>query len=359
MTLKTNELIEKVQVGKAVEVLSNYSLQGKILLITSRSFSKSNVVASYQALMAHCDVILFDKVSPNPDVSQIKDLVEKFSHHEFDTIIALGGGSVLDTAKVLSLWLRMKQLDFERLLDANTSDIHKIPVVAIPTTAGTGAEVTPFATVWDSEQQKKFSISNVKPAHAILDAELTQTLPRQETLYSALDALSHSLESLWNTNCTEESKQYAGASIGLICDALPVVLEKPTDLESRRKLQIAATQAGLAISTTKTAIAHAISYPFTLLYNVPHGLACSFTLSEIIRRFGAQKLKLQNINVDKLLNVLERLSLADEMAQYVDTASVKFVAQLELAPSRAANFVCTYETHQIEKIITESAKPVE
>ncbi len=359
MNLNDNLSIENIEIGKVAEVLSQYSLAGNTLFITSKSFSQRGVVASCRASLTQCDLFLFDQVAPNPQISQIEGLVNKYAQCRISNIIALGGGSVLDTAKVLSRWLADPQKPFEQMLSTESHDIKTIPVIAMPTTAGTGAEVTPFATVWDNEEQKKFSVLGVKPANVILDAELTLTLPRQETLYSALDALSHSLESIWNTNCTEESKKRAGSAIDLICEGLPKVLQYPDDIASRSQLLVAASMAGLAISTTKTAIAHAISYPLTLRYGMPHGLACSFSLLAIIDGFDNAKLNLTSCLVDKVKRLLFSLNLEKEVQRFVDWSTLLSEFETELDPARAGNFSAQINSDKIIRLLEDSQHSVD
>lgn len=147
-----------------------------------------------------------------------------------------------------------------------------------------GRRGDPFATVWDHTANKKYSVTGDRtfPDYAILDPQLTLSLPEDETLYTALDTISHALESLWNKNRTVISETYALRALVLANEALPALLTAPEDLGQRERMQQASMLAGLAICTTRTAIAHAISYPMTLHYGVPHGLACSFTLPEIL-----------------------------------------------------------------------------
>jgi alcohol dehydrogenase len=179
----------------------------------------------------------------------------------------------------------------------------------------------------------------------------------QDTLYPALDALSHALESIWNTNRTDESQGYSTQAINKICESLPQVLEQPKNLVARKNLQRAAALAGLAISQTKTAIAHAISYPLTVKYTVPHGLACSFTLAAIIREEGAKKLNLAPALADKVLSLLQTLTLEQEIIKFVDWQTL--ISQFEpvVDPSRAGNFVIEINANWLKIIIANSQWP--
>lgn len=329
---------------------------GDTLIVTSKGFSGRGVVKSLVDGLTDRQTFVFDAVTPNPALDDVKRLIAQYQHKKIRNIVALGGGSAIDTAKVLRLSLS-SQITHPKLMLVNTPEHTKsnICLLVIPTTAGTGAEVTPFATIWDNEKQQKLSLIGPCPNVALLNSAITISLSGKDTLYPALDALSHSLESLWNKNRTNFSAQAAFTAITLIINNLPAALAKPTEIDARRSLQQAATLAGIAITETKTAIAHAISYPLTLKYGVPHGLACSFTLAAIIREFGFSALKLEGLAVDNLLNMLDSLVLAQELGQYVDAQSLMNIAKLPMDSSRAGNFLLPIRAQQLSRIIEKSA----
>lgn len=337
--------------------LSDVLMPGKTLLVTSAGFSRRGLVSQIVEQFQVNDFVVYDTVTPNPELADLKKCLKNLLPESIVQVIALGGGSVIDSAKVLACLLANPDIDIELeiLLQSPSDELRAaIPLVAIPTTSGTGAEVTPFATIWDSATQKKYSLGNVSPTIAILDASLTLSLPLQETLYPALDALSHSLESLWNINRTEQSQEYATQAIEHICESLPQVIEQPQNLLARKKLQQAATFAGLAISQTKTAIAHAISYPLTVRYGVPHGLACSFTLAAILREVGGEKLNLSPTLVDNTLILLEKLALGSEMTKFVDWQTLMEQFDPTVDPSRAGNFTVSIDSDWLVTIIRKS-----
>src|SRR5262249_49423231 len=155
-------------------------------------------------------------------------------------------------------------------------------LVAVPTTAGTGSEVTPWATLWDRSAgaPKKYSlhVEETWPSHAVVDPSLTLSAPESVTRNSALDALSHSLESIWNVNANPVSDTLAVEAARTVIATLPRLLAAPQDRKLRTEMSRASLTAGLAFSNTRTALAHSISYEMTLKHGLPHGLACSFTL---------------------------------------------------------------------------------
>ena len=212
-----------------------------------------------------------------------------------DWVVALGGGSVMDAAKGL---VAIQALNddipkFNAHLREGKSlpdDFKPAPLICVPTTSGTGSEVTRWGTIWGDEKVK-FSLTDPRlyPREAILDARLCLSMPRELTLATGLDALSHAMEAVWNNNHTPLSDRFAGDAIRGLRSNFLDALEKPDDLKVRREMQIAATLAGLAMGTTQTALAHSISYPFTALFGMPHGLACSFTLPALIKWVQQEK----------------------------------------------------------------------
>lgn len=234
---------------------------------------------------------VIDTVEPNPDVRQLAPMYADFwqRHGDCEVIVALGGGSALDTAKVLMT--DAGGGDFSRLLDGLRGAkpwraARALPLITIPTTAGTGSEVTPWATVWDhGEHPRKYSLhlDETWPHTAIVDPCLTHSLPASVTLQSGLDALSHALESVWNVNSNPVSDTFAVAAARDMLDTLPALMADLNSAALRERASLAALKAGLAFSNTKTALAHSISYEMTLRHGLPHGIACSFLLPRVMR----------------------------------------------------------------------------
>ncbi len=230
---------------------------------------------------------IINDVSPNPDFVPLRKSAETFSNlaTEDTVIVALGGGSVIDTAKVLASSKNGFGAVQHYLETGQDEDqLANYPIIAVPTTAGTGSEVTHWATVWDVQSQKKYSLARpcLYPEHAVIDPELTIGLPKDLTITTALDALSHSLESIWNHNGNAVSANHAVFAATEMMANLPLLVNDLKNIELRTRVAMASLFAGLAFSNTKTALAHSVSYPITLKYNVVHGLACSFSLPMIM-----------------------------------------------------------------------------
>ena len=228
-------------------------------------------------------------VLPNPDFSYFRNLSQDTltALTQTELLIALGGGSVIDTAKVLAV-ISNDFADISTSLEqpGTASPMPLREIIAVPTTAGTGSEVTAWATVWDSAQGKKYSLNhpNLYPVAALVDPTLTQLLPPEPTLAAGLDALSHALESIWNINANPVSSAYAVQAATQIMATLPQLMSALDDIGLREQMSLAAVLAGLAFSNTKTALAHSISYPISLNHGVAHGIACSFPLPLVLRR---------------------------------------------------------------------------
>ena len=204
---------------------------------------------------------------------------------ENTVLIALGGGTTLDLAKLL----RCRPADghFNGLAAALCETapwpaMTLAPLWLVPTTAGTGSEVTRWATLWDTDARPacKRSLDEAwgYAERAFIDPGLTLSCPASVTRDTALDTLAHALESLWNRHANPLSSCLAVTAARSVIANLPQVLERPADLALRTRLSLAALQAGMAFSQTRTALAHALSYDLTLHQGVPHGLACAMWL---------------------------------------------------------------------------------
>jgi phosphonate metabolism-associated iron-containing alcohol dehydrogenase len=244
-----------------------------------------------EAILGQHLACVIDDVRPNPDVAELAGLYDRFwrEHAEVEVIVAVGGGSAIDTAK--ALMVADDGGSFADLVAGLAGERPFTPtrtksLIAVPTTAGTGSEVTPWATVWDRNRQKKHSLhlQQTWPSHAVIDPELMLSLPGPVTLQSGLDALSHALESIWNVNANPVSDAFAVAAIRDIFDVLPRLMNQLDSVELRGRMALAALKAGMAFSNTKTALAHSISYEMTLRYGIPHGIACSFPLPMVLQR---------------------------------------------------------------------------
>lgn len=344
----------------------------RVVLVTSPGFTRRGVTDRVRQSLGKRLVAVLDDVKPNPDVRDIDVQAARIRGLHPDCILALGGGSSMDTAKALAkLMTQSEAASVARYFreDSIWQDSAALPLVTVPTTAGTGSEVTPFATVWDFETHKKHSVTGVDLyAHtAILDPELMVGLPHEVTISSGLDAVSHALESVWNRNASVVTLGLASKSLQLSLDALPRLHADGTDAVARGDMMQASLLAGLAISQTRTALAHSISYPLTAHFGLPHGVACSFTLPALLR-FNAKvddgRLKCLASAVgygsatalaDGLETIFSGLEIAGLFTKYIPEAhDVMSLMEEMLTPGRADNNLRDASVDDIRHLLQNS-----
>ncbi len=330
----------------------------RIALVTFPEAAALGLVDKVRSLLGPRLACVIDDVLPNPDVAELRDRYDDAWRDPaaIDAIVALGGGSAIDTAKALMVGTASGR--FEELVGSLASGKPFVParvrpLVAIPTTAGTGSEVTPWATIWDRERQTKHSLHlpQTWPDTAIVDPELMLSLPPPVTLQSGLDALSHALEAIWNVNANPISDTFAVAAAREILVTLPALLQAPRSLSLRGRMAVAALKAGMAFSNTRTALAHSISYEMTLRFGLPHGIACSFSLPLVLQRALGRRADRDQVlgealgepladAPERLAAFIESLGVRTRFADYGvgDDEAERMVAQA-LTGARGRNFI--------------------
>ncbi len=329
----------------------------RALLVTFPEAAGLALVGRIEALLQDQLVGVVDDVQPNPDVAELRAQYEAFwrDPQGAEVIVALGGGSVIDTAKALMVGTACGR--FDALLEGLASGDGFVPartrtLIAVPTTAGTGSEVTPWATIWDRGAQKKYSLhlEHTWPAVALIDPELMLSLPAGVTLHSGLDALSHALEAIWNVHANPLSDTYAVAAIHDVFETLPLLMQDLGNLDLRGRMALAALKAGMAFSNTRTALAHSISYEMTLRHGLPHGIACSFTLPMVLARAIGQRPDRDGVleralgpldaAPQRLASLIEGLGVKTRFADYgVGDAEAEAMVAHALTGARGKNFI--------------------
>ena len=262
-------------------------LSGQKLLVVTTARGRAHFTADPVLGTIQADLSWVDTVQPNPGLTDTQAEIDRLAGQSFDAVLAFGGGSAMDAAKALAAALvpGLSCRDLATLIaDPGTHlDRPLLPLHAITTTSGTGAEVTPFATIWDHENRRKLSLASPRlfPQTAIVDPELTYGLPRAATLSTSLDALNQAFESVWNRNRTPLTTLMAARAIALALEAIPRLAADPGDHTARAMIAEASLLAGLCISQTRTAICHSISYPLTAHFGLAHGMACAFTMGAV------------------------------------------------------------------------------
>lgn len=346
---------------------------GKVFLVTSPGWERRGLVARLRGVLGDALVAVEAGITPNPTLQSVLKWSQGISGIPFDTVLAVGGGSVLDAAKCLASLASYSSNDwFEPALKSGIypSLFAPKPMIAVPTTAGTGSEVTPWATVWDMQAKKKYSLSHPSlfPRGAILDPVLTLSLPDSESIQGGLDALSHSMEAIWNKNHNPISDLFALKAIEILMRHLPMIREGGGgNMLHRYSLMQASLFAGLASSNTRTALAHSISYPLTAHFNLPHGLACSLPLPHLLR-FNARRrpdrlaLLAKPLGCDPTPDAMAgsveslflRLGLPTKLIGYgIDEAMKARVMSETITPGRAENNIAPFEEKDVHAILMQ------
>ncbi len=258
---------------------------GEGLLVTSPFFVKSGMAADIVAQSGGALVGMYADVSPNPDVTEADACAAMLRQTGADFVVALGGGSVMDCAKAAAtVCLTGDSICRYHGTGVPVPQAH-LPLIAVPTTAGTGSEVTGVSVLTDHEHGKKAPIvsDGFYPAVAIVDPELTYTLPAKITASTGLDVLSHALEGYWSKGHQPICDALAAHAADLVFTYLCRAYRTPWDEEAREKMAEASVAAGLAFTLPKTTAPHACSFPLTNLYGIPHGEACALTLDWFTR----------------------------------------------------------------------------
>ena len=258
--------IEKI--SKLDEIINKIQPKEILLVTGSNSFEKSGAKNLLMPILDHYKIILFEKNSGSPEQSEIDQGVESMEKKSVQLIIAVGGGSVLDTAKLIN---------FQCL---------KVPLIAIPTTAGSGAESTHFAVVYKNKTKYSIADETILPNYVFLFPELIYNLPKQTSATAGFDALAQGIESFWSINSNRESERLSEQAIKICFNYLkPAVCDH--SVSAMQQMQIGANLSGQAINISRTTAPHAISYPMTSYFNIVHGQAVALTLSEILKfNFG-------------------------------------------------------------------------
>lgn len=268
-----------------------------ILLIMSQSSARRWDLESFVAeIQKKCEYfggefVWIKTVPANPTQKDLQYCMQQIGSRAIDTIITFGGGSAIDLAKGISAFYNKDQ-NIEYTLDVLTEQIKSkgyrnykecLDIIAVPSTAGTGSEVTQWATIWDYGRKAKFSIdeSRLLPKLAIIVPELTATLPAELTIATGLDAMCQAIEAYWSKHTTPVVQEIAYRAVELSIENLRRAVDQLNDINIREKLCRASVLAGLAFSQTRTTACHSISYPLTMLFDVPHGLAASITLDGV------------------------------------------------------------------------------
>lgn len=262
----------------------------KVLIITDQGLMNLGLLNGMLKEMDDKDVnyFIYDKTIPNPTIHNVEEALELYHKNTCQAIIAFGGGSPMDCAKVVGARVSRPRKKIPQL-KGEMKVLFKIPTLfAIPTTAGTGSEVTIAAVISNSETHEKYAINDpvLIPNYAVLDPVLTVKLPPHITSTTGMDALTHAIEAYIGRSNTRETEKAALEAVRLIHENLWIAYSEPTNMNARAKMQKASFLGGVAFTRAYVGNVHAIAHTLGGFYGIPHGLANAVILPYVLKEYG-------------------------------------------------------------------------
>lgn len=287
----------------------------KGLLVCTPSLVKNGLA---DTIVDHCNDIFiesFSTIQPNPTVHNTNELIKRIQKNECDFVVAVGGGSIMDCAKLACVVANNGTDASDYLHKRKAFERRGVPIITVPTTAGSASEVSAASVVTDEDANMKMAIQHpfLFADYALVDPRLTLSCPPNVTAVSGIDVLAHAFEAFYNVNHQPFTDQFAKHAIRLALANLETAVAQPDNLKAREKMAEASVAAGYAFSQTGTAAAHACSYPLTQIFGVPHGEACALTLAEFIRLNATVDSRLHELATE--LGYVDANALADRLEE--------------------------------------------
>lgn len=285
----------------------------RAMIITDKGVRSNQLLSPIETAFATTDTVIaciFDEVPPDSSLETVAAAAKAYREHACDAIIAVGGGSVIDTSKATNILVSEGGDDLLKYSGAHNLTRPLKPFFVIPTTSGTGSEVTMVAVVSDHQRNVKlpFASQYLMPHAAILDPRMTKTLPPHLTAMTAMDAMTHAVEAYTCLAANPMSDAYATAAIKKISEHLFAVLDAPNDAQSRLELAQASTMAGVAFSNSMVGLVHSLGHALGAVAHLPHGLCMNLFLPYVLEYN-------KEVNTTKLAELLLPLAGADIYAQ--------------------------------------------
>ncbi|HKL13587.1 MAG TPA: iron-containing alcohol dehydrogenase [Halanaerobiales bacterium] len=303
----------------SLDYLSTLKGDKAVLVTGGSSMRRFGFLDKAQELLSKADIesIIIDGVEPNPSVKTVIKGKEKMLDFEPDWIIAIGGGSALDAAKIMWAFYEHPELDFEDIIEVGSIPElrNKAKFIAIPSTSGTASEITAFSVITDTEKKIKYPIVSpeIIPDVAIVDPQIPATMPSHITANTGMDVMAHAVESLVSTNASDYTDPYAVRAIDLVFKYLPKAVQNGDDMEAREKMHNASTMAGMAFSNSSLGIIHSLAHKIGGELHITHGLANAILLPYVIEyNYEAAKDKFTYIEdflgIDSLADAISDLN---------------------------------------------------
>ena len=302
----------------------------KALVVTDKDLVKFGVAEKVLEVLRSAGIPfeVFSEIKPNPTVANVKAGLVAYASSGADFIIAIGGVSAIDTAKAVGIVSNYPQFsDIVSLEGVADTKKKSVPIIALPTTAGTAAEVTINYVITDEENHKKMVCvdTNDIPAIAIVDAELMYTLPKSLTAATGLDALTHAIEGLITKGAWEMSDMFEIKAIEMIARYLETAVAEPSNVEARNGMAVAQYIAGMAFSNVGLGVVHGMAHPLGARFDIPHGVANALLLP-IVMEFNAPAALEKYVEIAKAMNVYVSGMTAEQAAD----AAVNAVKELSV-----------------------------
>lgn len=298
----------------------------KALVVTDNSLVRFGVVAKVTNVLSNANIPfeIFDEVKPNPTVSNVKNGLKAYTASGADFLLAIGGGSSIDTAKAIGIITNNPEFaDVVSLEGVAHTKKRSVPIIAVPTTAGTAAEVTINYVITDEENKKKMVCvdPNDIPIVAVIDAELMYSLPKTLTAATGMDALTHAIEGLITKGAWELSDMFEIKAIEIIAEYLPIAVEEPTNVKAREAMALGQYVAGMAFSNVGLGAVHGMAHPMGAIFDIPHGVANAVLLPTIMEYNKTAAIK-KYVEIAKAMKVYKE-GMSNEEAADAAVAAVK------------------------------------
>lgn len=300
----------------------------KALVVTDKDLLKFGVADKVLDVLREAGIPfdVFSDLKPNPTVTNVKAGVQAFAASGADILVAIGGGSSMDVAKAIGIITNNPEFaDVVSLEGVANTKKKSVPIIALPTTAGTAAEVTINYVITDEANQKKMVCvdPNDIPAVALVDAELMYTLPKSLTAATGMDALTHAIEGLITKGAWEMSDMFEIKAIEMINRYLETAVNEPTNEEARNGMAVAQYIAGMAFSNVGLGLVHGMAHPLGAIFDIPHGVANALLLPTVMA-FNAPAALDKYADIAKAMNVYRPGMSQEEAAD----AAVRAVREL-------------------------------
>ncbi|WP_025678112.1 iron-containing alcohol dehydrogenase [Paenibacillus massiliensis] len=308
----------------------------KVVIFTDKGVLGAGLIAIPEQILTSkaIDYTIISEIPAEPSYHQAQDIVDRFKNEKADFIIAVGGGSVMDVAKLASI-LATDAYTVKDLLDNPLLAKKQVASLMIPTTAGTGAEATPNSIVAVPEKELKVGIVNPEMIadYVILDGRLIKKLPKPIAAATGVDALCHAIECFTSTKANPFSNTFAMEALDLIMNNIIEACTNPEALDAKNNMLLGSFYAGVAITSSGTTAIHALSYPLGGKYHIPHGVSNAILLTPVMR-FNEPVIKEHLAQVyDRVVRGGNPNLSVDEKSKYIITELERIVAVLEIPTS--------------------------